>query len=279
MIAVLLIVFREVLEAGLIISIVAAACKGLNIRIQVLSGIILGLLGAVLLAKFTSLVESSLSGYGQEIFTASILLIATLMLAWQNIWMSVKGREIAEKTKQEMQVMLLDNKGSFAIVIVIAIAVLREGSEVVLFLYSLFLSSSLTENSMLLGGLLGTALGVLVTYSLYRGIVMIPLRYIFSSSNFILSLIAAGLSSQAVGILANIGFLPQLGSQVWNSSFLLSSNGWAGVLAHSVVGYTATPMGIQILTWCVVLLAISITTQRLKQNHLNNQETQHALNT
>ncbi len=276
MLAVLLIVFREVLEAGLIISIVAAACKGLTIRLQVVSGIVLGLLGAVLLAKFTSLIEDSLSGYGQEVFTASILAIATLMLAWQNIWMSVKGREMAEKSRQNIKGLLLEGKGSFAIVIVIAIAVLREGSEVVLFLYSLFLSSGLTENSMLLGGLLGTALGVLVTYSLYRGIVMIPLRYIFSSSNVILSLIAAGLSSQAVGILANIGFLPQLGSQVWDSSFLLSSNGWGGVLAHSVIGYTATPMGVQILTWCAVLCVISLTTQRLKQSHKQNKDTLNA---
>ncbi|MGB3383192.1 MAG: FTR1 family protein [Marinomonas sp.] len=277
MVAVLLIVFREVLEAGLIISIVAAACKGLTIRLQVVSGIVLGLLGAVLLAKFTSLIEDSLSGYGQEVFTASILAVATLMLAWQNIWMSVKGREMAEKSRQNIKGLLLEGKGSFAIVIVIAIAVLREGSEVVLFLYSLFLSSGLTENSMLLGGLLGTALGVLVTYSLYRGIVMIPLRYIFSSSNIILSLIAAGLSSQAVGILANIGFLPQLGSQVWDSSFLLSSNGWGGVLAHSVIGYTATPMGVQILTWCAVLCVISLTTQRLKQSHNQNKDTLNAI--
>ncbi|REG82446.1 FTR1 family iron permease [Marinomonas pollencensis] len=273
MLAVLLIVFREVLEAGLVISIIAAACKGITIRLQVCTGIALGLFGALLLAKFTSLIEAALSGYGQEIFNAGILAIAALMLAWQNIWMSAKGREMAERSKENIKGLLLDGKGSFAIVIVIAIAVLREGSEVVLFLYSLFLSSGLTENSMLLGGLLGTALGAFVTYSLYRGIVMIPLRYIFSSSNLILSLIAAGLSSQAVGILANIGFLPQLGSQVWNSSFLLSNNSWAGVLAHSVIGYTATPMGLQILTWCAVLCVISLTTQRLKQSHKQNKDT------
>ncbi|WP_417529478.1 hypothetical protein [Marinomonas shanghaiensis] len=71
----------------------------------------------------------------------------------------------------------------------------------------------------------------------------------FSSSNVILSLIAAGLSSQAVGILANIGFLPQLGSQVWDSSFLLSSNGWGGVLAHSV-SYTATLWGCKYYLVC-----------------------------
>ncbi|SBS37361.1 Ferrous iron permease EfeU [Marinomonas spartinae] len=276
MIAVLLIVFREVLEAGLIISIVSAACKGLAIRAQVISGIVIGLIGAIMLAKFTSLVESSLSGYGQEIFTAVILLTATLMLAWQTIWMSVKGREMAEKNRQHVKSLLLDGKGGFAITIVIAIAVLREGSEVVLFLYSLFLSSSLTENSMLIGGLSGVLLGILVTYTLYRGIVMIPLRHIFSSSNIILSVIAAGLSSQAVGILANIGFLPQWGSQIWNSSFLLSSNSWAGVLAHSVIGYTATPMGIQLVTWCAVLLVISFTTYRLKHTYYANKEKQYA---
>ncbi|CAG9000920.1 MAG: Ferrous iron permease EfeU [Candidatus Celerinatantimonas neptuna] len=267
MIAVLLIVFREVLEAGLIISIVAAACAGIKIKIQVIFGIILGLLGAIALAKFTSIIESSLSGYGQEIFTASILLIAAAMLSWQNMWMSIKGRELAAKNKKHIQSIFLNDKGTYAISIVVAIAVLREGAEVVLFLYGIVLSSGLTKNALFIGGLIGTGLGVFVTYALYRGIVMIPLKFIFSSSNFILALIAAGLSSQAIGILANIGFLPQLGSQLWNTSFLLSSNSWGGVLAHSVFGYTARPMGIQVITWCIVLFVIFTVSRYLTYSH------------
>ncbi|MGY0398615.1 MAG: FTR1 family iron permease [Ostreibacterium sp.] len=270
MIATLLIVFREVLEAGLIISIVCAACAGIKIRKQVIIGILLGILSAIVLAKFTGTFEDTLSGYGQEVFNAVILLIAAFMLSWQNIWMSVKGRELAEKSHSQVKSLLIEGRGNYAISVVVAIAVLREGSEVVLFLYSIYLSSGLGFNDLLMGGILGAALGILVTYGLYKGIVLIPLKTIFSSSNIVFSLIAAGLTSQAVGILANIGFLPQIGSQVWDSSLLLSDNSWLGVLAHSIFGYTARPMGVQVITWITVLLFIFTTAHQVKYSY--NQE-------
>jgi high-affinity iron transporter len=267
MIAALLIVFREVLEAGLIISLVVAACTGLPVKRQVFFGVVLGLIGAVLLAKFTDTIESALSGYGQEIFNAAILLAATLMLSWQNIWMSVKGREMALKNKQQVQTMLEAGRGGWAIIWVIAIAVLREGSEIVLFLYSIYLSAETSANSLLIGGLVGVGLGSLVSYICYRGIVMIPLKLIFTSSSFVLTLIAAGLCSQALGILGNIGLVPVLGYQVWNSSSLLSERSWAGVLAHAVFGYTSTPMGIQIVTWFTVIIVVTGMSVYLKQNN------------
>ncbi|WP_142501530.1 FTR1 family protein [Klebsiella sp. 2680] len=256
MLATLLIVFREVLEAGLVISIILAACKGVTIKMQIITGILAGICGAVLLALFTNQLENMLYGIGQEVFNAVILLLAVVMLSWQVLWMSIKGKQLANESRSEAEKILARGGRYFAITVIVAIAVLREGSEIVLFLYSLSLSSGISHTSMLAGGIAGIVCGALVSWALYSGLILIPLRYIFMVSNFVLVIIAAGLASQAVGILASVDILPDLGAQVWNSAFLLSDNSWAGNLARTIFGYTATPMGIQICSWVLVFVVV-----------------------
>jgi high-affinity Fe2+/Pb2+ permease len=96
MFATALIVFREVLEAALIIGIVLAACRGIPRRgLMVSGGITAGLAGAVVVATAAGTIAEAASGMGQEILNACILGAAVLMLGWHNVWMSRHGREIA----------------------------------------------------------------------------------------------------------------------------------------------------------------------------------------
>src|SRR5438477_521316 len=71
-------------------------------------------------------------GMGQELFNATILGIAVVMLAWHNIWMSVHGRELAANAKRISGDIATGAKELSVLLVVIAIAVLREGSETVL---------------------------------------------------------------------------------------------------------------------------------------------------
>ncbi|HET7548297.1 MAG TPA: FTR1 family protein, partial [Usitatibacter sp.] len=91
-----LIVFRETLEAALIVGIVAAATRGIPGRFRwIASGIGAGILGSLLVAAGAGALSQLAQGMGQELFNASILGVAVAMLAWHNIWMSVHGRELA----------------------------------------------------------------------------------------------------------------------------------------------------------------------------------------
>src|SRR4249919_3255898 len=100
MFATAILVFREVLEAALIISIVCAATRGLPGRGRwVSAGIGLGVAGAVLLALGADQVANAAEGMGQELLNAGVLAAAVLMLAWHAIWMSRHGRELALQMK------------------------------------------------------------------------------------------------------------------------------------------------------------------------------------
>ena len=102
------------------------------------------------------------SGMGQELFNASVLILAVAMLAWHNIWMSVHGRDIAEKALASARSVSNGSSASSVIFLVIALAVLREGSETVLFLYGLATSGDDGLRTTIIGGLSGLAAGSLV---------------------------------------------------------------------------------------------------------------------
>ncbi len=100
MLSALLIVFREVIEAGLIVGIVLAATQGVPRRgLAVSMGVLAGVLGACLVAAFAGELASLFQGSGQELFNASILLLAVMMLTWHNVWMASHGREMARELK------------------------------------------------------------------------------------------------------------------------------------------------------------------------------------
>lgn len=269
MFATLLIVFREAFEAGLVISVILSACKGIDIKWQVISGIVLGLVFACILAGFTNTIENLLSGRGLEVFNACLLSLTAIMLTWQITWMSTHGKEIAEKSSSQAIDIIKNQSNKFSIAVIVMVAVMREGSEVVMFLYSIMVSSGTGVKSIVIGGLLGILLGTIVSWITYKGLVLISIRKIFLYSNILLSLIAAGLVSQATGILASIDLLPALGYNIWDTSNVLSDNGWFGNVMRAIFGYTSTPMGVQLLSWVITLLVIISLTKIFKRAAAN----------
>src|SRR5690349_3583589 len=98
MLSALLIVFREVIEAGLIVGIVLAATKGVPRRgLAISGGVSGGVAGALLVAAFAGELASLFEGSGQELFNATILLLAVVMLTWHNVWMASHGRDMARE--------------------------------------------------------------------------------------------------------------------------------------------------------------------------------------
>ncbi len=259
MLAAAIIVFREVIEAGLIVGIVLAATKGVPGRTTyVMCGIAAGLIGAGLLAAFAGSISSALEGVGQEVFSASILAIAVVMLGWHNVWMAQHGRELAAELKAAGQAVVAGSKTLMALAAVVGIAVLREGSEVVLFLYGIVVSSGDSGWNLFAGGLLGLAAGGALSALTYAGLVVIPSRYLFSVTSLLIAFLAAGMASQCVLFLERADIVNVLSNTLWDTSSILPSDSLAGRVLHTLVGYDDRPSVMQMLVYVATLAAILI---------------------
>jgi high-affinity iron transporter len=257
MLATLLIVFREVLEAGLIVGIVLAATKGMPDRgVWVAIGIAGGLAGACVVAGFAGELASLFDGAGQELFNAGILILAVFMLAWHNAWMAAHGRELAQEMRKVGAEVVSGERTLTALAVVVGVAVLREGSEVVLFLYGIAASGNNSAFGMLSGGALGVVLGGAASALLYFGLLAIPLRYLFTVTSALIIFLAAGLASQAIAFLQQAGYLDTLAEVVWDTSWLLPSDSLIGRLLHTFIGYTDRPNEAQIAAYLVTIAMI-----------------------
>jgi len=258
MLGALLIVFREVLEAGLIVGIVMAATRQVPDRGRWIGiGIVSGIVGAGIVAMFAGVISEAFQGAGQELFNASVLGAAVVMLMWHNAWMARHGREIADQMRQLGAEVSEGVKPLTALAIVVGLAVLREGSEVVLFLYGI-MAQGTSGSALVVGGLLGIAAGVAFTALTYFGLLAIPNRYIFSVTSWLIALLAAGMAAQAVHFLNNAGLVVALDRTVWDTSWLLSEGGILGRLMHVLIGYTERPTEMQLLVYIATLLAMFV---------------------
>ena len=251
MLAIAILVFREVLEAALVVSVVFAATRGVPGRERWISaGIAAGVLGAVALAAFASVIASAVEGMGQELLNASVLFAAVVMIAWHAIWMASHGREITAQMQALGSAVSVGRRPLTALTFVVALAVLREGSEVVLFLYAQVAGGSGWADAA--GGIaLGIAGGCAVGLALYFGLLRIPVRYFFTATNWLLLLLAAGMASQAARFLVQADLLPPLGPMLWDTSGLLSDRSLLGQTLHALVGYDARPAGVQVLFYVI----------------------------
>jgi high-affinity iron transporter len=272
MFATLIIVFREVLEAGLVIGIVMAATRGVPQRGRMVGcGIVGGVVGACLVAAFADSIANLVSGMGQEVFNASVMAIAVLMLTWHNVWMAREGRHMAQKMKSFGEDVARGRRSLTALAIVVGIAVLREGSEIVLFLYGIILSGGNSALSMTIGGILGLALGAGVSSLMYCGLLGIPTRHLFTVTSWLIALLAAGMASQATVFLQQAGLVTVLSHVMWDTSGLLSSGSLIGKALHVLVGYTDRPTGIQLVVYAATLLMIYTLSKLLGQNRTQTE--------
>jgi len=257
LLAALLIVFREVIEAGLIVGIVLAATKGVAGRGRWVSyGVLAGVAGAALVAAFAGQLASLFNGSGQEFFNAGILTLAVAMLTWHNVWMAGHGREIARHMQAVGTAVSSGERSLGALAVVVGIAVLREGSEVVLFLYGIASQGSTSHMAMLAGGMLGLAAGAGVSALMYYGLLAIPAAKLFSATAGLITLLAAGMAAQAVLFIQQAGYFEVLTRTLWNTSWLLPQDSIAGRLLHTLVGYSDQPNGAQLLIYAATIAVI-----------------------
>jgi high-affinity iron transporter len=260
------IVFRETLEAALIVAIVLAASKGIAGRGRwVATGVVAGLAGSLIVALFAGELADLFEGTGTEIFNASVLLIAVLMLGWHQVWMGTHGAELASESRALGNAVRDGARPLSALAVIAAIAVLREGSETVLFLYGIAIDGELGPTAMLQGGVFGVAAAAVVGLLLYAGLLRVPVKHIFRVTGIILVLLAAGLAAQAAAFLVQADVLPALGYDIWNTSDILPQTNPLGFLLHILVGYIARPEGIQIAAYVATVVLIVAASRAMRR--------------
>ncbi len=258
MLAALIIVFREIIEAGLVVGIVAAITQGIAGRtLWITAGVLAGVLVSCIVALFTGTIAAAFAGSGQELLNAGILFLAVLMLAWHNIWMAQHGKELAEQLKSVGKSVAAGSKGLAALAVVVGAAVLREGAEVVLFLYGIFVTGNEAPVSLAIGSVLGLCLGAVLSYLTFRGLVRIPPKHIFRVTGIMVTLLAAGMAAQAIGFLESANLVTWLDATAWDTSGLLSEASIAGRISHTLIGYIEQPTLLQVVAYLTTVIVIA----------------------
>ena len=268
MFAAALIVFRESLEAALFVGIVAAATRGLFGRGKWLgAGVAIGVVGALILAAMAPHVSSWFDGIGQDVINIAVLSIALSMLLWHCIWVATHSQEMAVHARRLGESVQQGQQRPWALLTAVALAVLREGAETVLFVAGAITGGNSSFGDVAMAVLIGVSLGAGAGTIIYAGLARIPTRHIFTTTNVLIAILAGSIASQLVKSLAQAGFLEQWTAPVWDTSSLLSPDSALGTLLHALVGYDATPSAAQLTSYLAVLALIYAGTKIMRRMH------------
>jgi high-affinity iron transporter len=266
MFAAALIVFRESLEAALFVGIVAAATRGLLGRGRWLgAGVAIGVAGALILAALAPHVSQMAGGLGQDLVNIAVLSVALAMLLWHCIWVTAHTREMAMEARRLGESVQQGERRPWALLAAVALAVLREGAETVLFIAGSASGGNATLAEIALAVVIGVGLGGGVGAVIYAGLARVPTRHIFTVTNVLIAVLAGSIASQLVKSLAQAGLLDAWSSPVWDTSELLAPDSALGTFLHALMGYDAQPSGAQLTSYVAVLALIYIGTKFMRR--------------
>jgi high-affinity iron transporter len=149
------------------------------------------------------------------------------------------------------------------LIAIVATTILREGVEIILLIYGVS-SVSLSASEYIIGLVIGSTSGFVVGVVIYSGLIKFAGKYIFRISTVLLILIAAGLASEAAGILTSSGIIEVYREALWDTSGIVDNGSVIGKLLRITIGYDSKPNGMQIIfyfsTIIVTLVMMKIRT-------------------
>lgn len=248
------IVWRESVEALLVVGILyawlRASPEGRRGLPWLWGGVGAGLLLAGALALLLLGLASWLTDTGQEWFQAGMALVACALVVQMVVWMRRHGRALKRELETGASAQVRADHW-WGLLVLVMIAVAREGSETVVFLYGTVLSSQQEDRlaPMLMAGAGGFAAALLTFWLLQLGGRIITWRRFFKLTEVLLLLLAGALLVSATDRLISLDVLPTLMDPVWDSSWLLGTEGGLGKLLADFAGYRAYPALSQLLIW------------------------------
>ncbi len=268
---IIFVVWRESVEALLVIGILyawlrrgdATAQRGLP---YLWFGAALGGLAALGLGAGLIHMGTLLSGDKQDIFQASMMFVACLLMVQMVFWMKKHGRTL----KKNMEAVLerkAENAQWWGVALLAALAVAREGSETVIFLYGLGVGQAAHMlPSEIMGIVLGVTLALLTFYVLQLGSAVLSWKHFFRITEVMLLFLACGLFQSGLDILIGLEAIPSGPDPLWNSAALLSNSGPVGSLIATLTGYRAQPSLTNVLAYVAYWGTVLIVAMRMKSN-------------
>jgi high-affinity iron transporter len=228
------------------------------------AGVAAGLLAAVALGAALVGFTEELSGDAQDYFQTGMVLVACVLIVQMVLWMKHHGRSM----KRDMEASLERSKQDanwWGVTLLVALAIAREGSETVIFLYGLgFGQSGHVDPMQYLAVAIGLALAFLTFYLLQLGGKIFSWRLFFRVTEIMLLFLAAGLFETGVDKLIDKEILPVVMNQVWDTSWLLDDSSTFGSLVATLMGYRAHPAGMNLIAYAVYWAVIFLLLHRSK---------------
>jgi high-affinity iron transporter len=270
---VIFVVWRESVEALLVVGILyawlnngdATAKKGLP---YLWAGVVVGLLAAVALGAALIGFTEWLSGDAQDYFQTGMVLVACVLIVQMVLWMKHHGRTLKRDIESSLE-KSARSASWWGVTVLVALAIAREGSETVIFLYGLgFGQSGHVGSAQMLAVAIGLALAFLTFYLLQLGGKVFSWRAFFRVTEFMLLFLAAGLFETGVDKLIDKEILPTGIDQLWDSSRLLDDSHPFGSLVATLTGYRAHPSLTNLVAygvyWAVVFWLIRRSSRPLR---------------
>lgn len=254
MVNAVLIVWREAVEAILVVGILYAWLAQGPDRERGLRWLWGGVAGGVVLALLLALVllrvQSELAGMGLELFQTAMLLLAAVLITQMVLWMQRHARTIRAELQQRVASAAARARW-WGVALVAAIAVGREGAETVIFVFGLTLEHQGVELTQWFAAVAAGLLAAGATaWVLNRGSRIIAWPVFFRASAAVLLLLAAALLVAGVEHLINLELLPPLVEPVWDTSGMLDDGRGFGNILAAFGGYRAQPSLTLALAFC-----------------------------
>lgn len=270
----LFIVWRESVEALLVIGILYTWLRRenlLTLRNRLWIGTGLGLLLAGLLAIAFWVAGNWFAGPGGEWFFTAMMAVAALLIMQMIVWMHRHGSGMKHVLEQEAA-QSLQSSGGFGILLLAMIAVAREGSETVVFLAGVGAQQNGSSLGMfILGGVFGFILALATFWALQKFSKIIPWKWFFLGSEFVLLLIGGGLLVTAFDKAAaqiSAYDLPEwlysfMDDPLWSTSSIIPDNS----TLTGLTGYHAEPSFMQVAVLVIYwVVAIVLCSRKSKKN-------------
>lgn len=265
-----IIVFREVLEASLVVGIIYLIIEKTNqtshfaklwyaVFVSILASIVVGFL--VIQAK------NSLGNDSTQALFEAIFLYLTAFLIWYVIfWLS---KNVSDKKVLEGQALTAMELSSWGIFFVVFFAILREGFETAIFLISSF---SITGTFSYLGFFSGALLAILIGYLIVAQGRKINLRSVFKYTTLLLVFLSAGMvaygTHEAEEYLVKSDQIEKSSiTRVWDILEPVQSmdtgqtiyhplhdKGSIGLFLKGFFGYNSNPNIAEVILWVLALL-------------------------
>ena len=247
MLSTFLIALREGLEAALIVGILVAYLvkTGRNHLLAPLwAGVSIAIVASLALGGFLSFTSAELTPRGEEFFAGTTSFLAVGFVTWMVFWMQRAARGLRDELHGKVDSAV--GAGSLAIAVTAFVAVVREGLETALFIYTNFKTVG-AASSATIGLILGLALAVALGYLIYNRSVKINLGKFFQVTGTALIIVAAGVLSYGIHEYQELGWLPGAESFIWDvTSWMAKDSILATVLAGSI-GFDTTTAWLQFL--------------------------------